>query len=390
MSETNQPSAGTPGHIDVMDGIRALAIVWVVAFHVWQIAWNRLDVWVLDWKLNFNHLAETGFSGVELFFFVSGFCLFFPYARAQLEQRPWPSLKHFAFRRLIKIVPSYWLAIVLILAYQQPAWLKEPTDLAWNLGTHLLFVQNWFHSTESAINGVFWSLGVEVQFYLLFPALAWAFARRPALTYSALCLTAILWRAAIEGNLHDDMRFWMDQLPGYLDLFATGMLAAFVMVWLRAKEFTTAWRVGFTTAALGALFMLDRLATHLYDDRIGNAFWPWTWQVEHRYHLALVFFVLAVGSARALGTWQRALAAPALVFLSTISYNLYIWHQLIAREMAYTWKIPAPATADMHADPTWQFWFFINAVVVAIAWATAITYVFERPLLRWKPGKRRV
>ncbi len=380
------PPVRIADHVDVMDGLRALAIAWVVWLHVWQISWLRLDVWVLGWQFNFNHLAETGFLGVELFFFVSGFCLFYPYARAKLEGGAFPTLGGYVYRRAIKILPSYWLAIALILAYVRPPWLWDVKALAWNLGSHLLFVQNLFHESESAINGVFWSLGVEVQFYLLFPLVAAAFVRSPIAAFAGLCLTAILWRAGMETWFRYDFRFMLDQLPGYLDLFANGMLAAYVIVWLRGKEATLrAWAAAFTAAALGALFVIDRMARQLWESRIGNDVWPFDWQVEHRYHLALAFCVLAVASSRAVAGWKGLLAAPVMAFLSTISYNLYIWHQLIARELAFKWHLPPATTADPHADPAWQLWFTINAIAAAVAFAALITYAFERPLLRGGP-----
>jgi peptidoglycan/LPS O-acetylase OafA/YrhL len=74
-----------------------------------------------------------------------------------------------------------------------------------------------------------------------------------------------------------------------------------------------------------------------------------------------------------------------MAFLSTISYNLYIWHQYLAREMAYKWHLPPAATPDPHLDPAWQLMFTLNAFAVAIAFSAAITYAFERPLLREGP-----
>lgn len=376
------PSPRTPDHVEVMDGLRALAIAWVVALHIWQLSWLRLDAFVLGWQLNFNHLAETGFSGVELFFFVSGFCLFYPYARARLEDRPWPGLRHYAYRRAIKILPSYWLAIIAILLYKRPDWLHDPAAVAWNLGSHLFFVQNIFHDTESSINGVFWSLGVEVQFYVLFPLFAWAFVKRPALTYGLMCAFAICWRAFVQDGYHDDFRFLMDQLPGYLDLFANGMLAAMVIAWVRLKpEGHWAFKTAATGVAIASLYAVSELARDLWVSRIGQPDWPWAWQVDHRYHLALAFLAIAVFSARALQSWKGLLAAPALAFLSTISYNLYIWHQVVGRELV-AWKMPPYNSADPHGDPVWAFWFTLNAIALSIALAALITYAFERPLLK--------
>ncbi len=96
---------------------------------------------------------------------------------------------------------------------------------------HLLFIHNWFGVTNASIDGVMWSLGVEIQFYVLFPLLVLAFVRRPLTTTFALFAIANVWR--IWCMLSPDHYYYeqrLAQLPGYIDFFAAGMLGAYAYV----------------------------------------------------------------------------------------------------------------------------------------------------------------
>ncbi|MEB3198554.1 MAG: acyltransferase [Candidatus Sericytochromatia bacterium] len=379
------PATAPPAtdHLDVLDGLRGVAILWVLAFHVWQLSWLPQQLTIAGWTCQFTHLTETGFSGVELFFFISGFCLLWPFVRALRQGTPAPSWRHYASRRAIKILPSYWLSIVLMLLIARPAWLSDPAQALWNLTAHAFFFQNISPQAETAVNGVLWSLGVEVQFYLIFPLLAWAFVRRPAWTWVGLCGAAIAWRHGVQTWAHPHFHWLMQQLPAYLDLFATGMLGA----WLQGRRAPSApaglLARGLATAiALGALWAVHSYALGLWQVRHDGGDWPNGYQVAHRWHLALAFLLLTLASMRAWPFWQRLFTWRPLLWLSVISYNLYLWHQFVGRQFMYVWKWPVPATSDPHHDPVWQLSFTIVTIAASLAVAAAITYGFERPLLR--------
>lgn len=353
--------------------------------HTWQLSWIPNYVQFNGFTLTWAMIPETGFLGVELFFFISGFCLFYPYARHVLEGTPLPTLRGYAYRRAIKILPSYWLAVAVLVAIAPFATFH---DWVWQLGTHLAFVHNWWMDTENTINGVFWSLAVEVQFYVVFPLICWAFRRKPLVAWALLCATALGWRFYIDSQFPaGDAPWLLNQLPGYLDFFGTGMLAAYALTAWRPKLNRPWLCTGLAVAGFAAFGLLTY---DLYQPRYTMPFWPCGWQVEHRTYLALAFFVITLASAGAHKAWRVLLANPMLAFLSTISYNLYIWHQVIARYL-YQHHIPAPRTADPHGDPTWQWQYMLLAFGGSIVVSALITYVFERPLLKhglWWPRRR--
>ena len=113
--------------------------------------------------------------------------------------------------------------------------------------------------------------------------------------------------------------------------------------------------------------------------------WETAGQLYTRGLFALAFAAIAFGSLCAPRWWQLLLANPPLRFLALISYNLYLYHQMIAREMV-TWHFP-PYQGDPHFDHGWQISYTALAFVLTIVQAAIVTYAFERPLLRLpEPG----
>ena len=82
------------------------------------------------------------------------------------------------------------------------------------------------------LNGVLWTAAIEMQFYLFFPLLAWAFTRKPAWTYLGMLAVSIayLWGFALRNP--DSIRTTVNQLPAFFGVFANGMAFAMLFVWL--------------------------------------------------------------------------------------------------------------------------------------------------------------
>lgn len=369
-----QPDA----RLDVLDGLRGIAILMVVWWHLWLFSWLTPYINLFGHQYGVLLIVPgTGLMGVELFFFISGFVLFYPYARHLFEGKALQTVGHFAERRFLKIVPSY--AIALFAAAPLLGQFVSPLHALWQIVAHLLFIHTFWVDTWVGINGVLWSLGVEVQFYLIFPALCWAFRRQPVVVYLLMCAGAIgyrMWAAHID--VGDYVR--MQQMPAYLDLFADGMLAAYAFVWLRNRpnHERFAWLATLiaAAAAVGLYALLANLHTKLYIPNGYNA-----WQATNRPFfggLVAVFTVAALFSYR----WLHvAIANPFLRYLGIISYNLYLWHNVVMLYMLRR-RIPAPDTPDPHLDDHWKWIYTIWSLLISLAISTLITYAIELPILK--------
>src|SRR5947209_12564564 len=180
--------------LTVLDGIRAIAGLAVIAFHISANA----HIWDIG---GLGHLTVSilmaGDTGVILFFLLSGFLLFLPYATSLLYDGVWPSTRHFYLRRAIRIIPAYYVSLFLLTWLTHPEYLRPD-----HLNQFLLFLTLFMDSSQSTyqqINGPYWTLAIEWQFYLLLPLLA--LAMRPLVQHGSLrrrvgvllsCLLAVI------------------------------------------------------------------------------------------------------------------------------------------------------------------------------------------------------
>jgi peptidoglycan/LPS O-acetylase OafA/YrhL len=361
--------------LGVLDGLRGIAVLLVLWYHVWEISWLSPPWWL-------QFVPATGFVGVHLFFFLSGFVISYPFVRAAVARAPQPAWADFAWRRFIKIVPSYVLSIAVAYAIGY-AQVQPNASLFPDLATHLLFIHTWFPLRFGTIDGVLWTLAIEVEFYLVFPLIWWCFKRRPWLTAGIMILIAGVWRAALAQCCYSSLfTIYEENLPGYLDIFACGMLCAYAFV-----RWGNAWRASRARAAapfvaIAGIAMLVGLLQNLYDFRFNDQ-WAGVWQIDNRPLLGASFAIVAFGSLVSPRWWQLLLDNPPLRFLAAISYNLYLYHQLVAREL-FAHHFPPYGTYPQY-ERRWQVHYTEAAFAFSTAQAALVTYCFERPLLRISP-----
>lgn len=386
------------GRLPALDGARALFVLVVASFHIWQQSWLTPMITVGGWSQSLDPLLRSGYMWVDAMLLLSGFLLYLPYAEATENGKPLPGIGQFYKKRVLRIVPSYYLCVLIMLlfvalpkgSYNNPdgsfnAWYMERDLLAHATFTHTLFG---FSYTGSPLNGSLWTLGVEMQFYLIFPFLGRIFRRRPIPTYLTLCAAAVGYRAWVRTMPDSTLLF--NQLPGQLAAYANGMLAAGIYSALKRRMKQDAWtRALFTALCLGALCGIWHLARaqaamNGYENiRMG--------QMERRFAMSGLCALFMLGLLFGARPLRLIFGNRVTAFLSAVSFQFYMWHQVFAVRLK-EWKIPASVTETpwMSGEYSWQLLYTALCYGGALVIAALVTYAFERPIVRLftrkKPG----
>ncbi|MBD5653947.1 MAG: acyltransferase [Candidatus Eremiobacteraeota bacterium] len=365
---------------EVVDGFRGIAILLVLSYHTWLFSWYTPVLSFFGYAVPVDVLPRTGYLGVDLFFLISGFVLFFPHAERALASGVTSSVREYARRRAIKIVPSYLVALIATIpAVLAVAPAHTLGQLAGTFAQHVFFVHNFFDDGFGPENSVFWSLAVEAQFYLVFPILAVLFRKQPLAVATAMIASAIAYRYAVA-QCCLEVQTISRQIPAYADVFAVGMLASYAVVWGRTRLAPARHvRLIATLAAVAfacIAFAFLGSANAIQYDPGGRE----RWDLYNRTWIALAAGGLVVASCFAQTWWRAIVANRAFLFLSIVSYNLYLWHTLV---MIWMWKhgVPHAATTNPHDDDRWKAAYIALGWATSIGIATTIAYFFERPLL---------
>jgi peptidoglycan/LPS O-acetylase OafA/YrhL len=170
------PHIGPPGigmkssanRLATVNGLRGLAIIAVMYFH--QSDWRAIGPFIPGTDISLAPLLHNTWTGVNLFFVLSGFVLFLPYVNGRRSLATLADALNFWQRRFFRLMPAYYVAAVVLIAVTyavwNPDWLGPDALRVLTLG----FVFARYHFTPQA-DGAFWSLGVEVLFSLIFPLL---------------------------------------------------------------------------------------------------------------------------------------------------------------------------------------------------------------------------
>lgn len=162
-------------HVELLDYIRGIAIIVVLLVHTFSTVYGYFDLpwrgWFRDFSVPVSCLCflpfTFGVAGVAIFFVVSGFCIHISF---QQQGQRWGG---FFIRRFFRIYPAYLAALIfcVLLVMANTRLTFHSQDFWMQLLTHSLLVHNCNPSTFYGINGSFWSLAIEAQLYLLYPAL---------------------------------------------------------------------------------------------------------------------------------------------------------------------------------------------------------------------------
>jgi peptidoglycan/LPS O-acetylase OafA/YrhL len=310
----------------MIDVLRAMAALLVMVYHVTALGqWGRFSEAV--WGLPFRQ----GWIGVDLFLVISGFVITLSAAKAQARD---PAGFKWAFmqRRLRRLLPLYVLTCVIFVLLVRPEILSRPYSQFWlQVISHALFLQNLTPYTHGVINGVTWSLALEMQFYVaLVLSVGWLVRLGAGKTLLLLTAIAWVWRYGTTWVLPPGQAIphlqviYTTQLPGTLDEFGVGIALALVVHnskhWL-APLLARRWRNCLGWLVFSALCLTAAGAIFLPR---GN-YWSYFGMVVFWRTLLAIGFGAALAAMISCPFNAKGLLRPWR-YLGTISYGLYLWH----------------------------------------------------------------
>lgn len=379
--------------LPVLDGLRGLAILLVMQYHFWGLlpgiigrrSTRRLDVELL-------RLFGAGWCGVDLFFVLSGFLI----TGILYDSRHSSSyFTSFYARRILRVVPLYYvfLAIVLLVLPHIPGLarnlqleaLAKVQAFYWTYTVNIAQALTGLSAGIPVVHSQFWSLAVEEQFYLLWPAVVLSCARRRQLM--AVCAVLVVAAFALRCLfvLNDGFQVF-DSTAGYflLPCRIDGLAAGGYIALALRGEPTTVRRLariapfvaGTAVAVLAGLYLTQK------------RFFPADAPVQTVGLSALAGFfgallVLAITSRRD-RPLHRACANPVLRTFGKYSYALYVFHlavafQVMAHIGAQRWRQPV---AGSYVVTNVIFSTLATAASLGIAWLC--WYLLEKPILGLK------
>lgn len=372
-------AATIPDYVDTLDGFRAIATFLVLIFHYWQQSWVSMVLHIGPVSIDFTPIVSMGSLGVELLFILSGFCLYYPLAMHP-ERRLHPG--QYTWKRFARILPTYFLCVIVASAYQigkmHPDILREQF-----IGNMTLTQMMTPGLAYNRLNGALWSIAIEAQFYLLFPFLLPLFKKKPYWVMLGAFLIGETWRWYLRDIDHSQINWLMNQLPGMIDVYVSGMLAAHIAATLKrtlSDDQQRELRPMFTIATIMFILVFILVTMYIYELRYRDLPDNLSRLQMHTRKFVIVAFSGATCCSVMSCRWMHLLFGnPITRFVSTISYQVYMWHMWIALRLK-DFRIPDYVTERPMDDPAWRWPYMVLCCWLSLGVAVFMTYCVEKPV----------
>jgi peptidoglycan/LPS O-acetylase OafA/YrhL len=358
---------------DELEAYRGLAALCIIVFHTYQYSRQGQNLSTYVYEGTAFHSLFSGLHMSGVFFTLSGFLLFLPFVRAALSQEGQRSVRSFLIRRFVRILPLYYLALFTVWSWRFVDYPGQVTDLL----LHMTFTHP-FHPTYVFWTiGPTWSLAVEVHFYLFLagfgPLLYWLCSKvaRPQqrqmiiLTFLGLFFVgSIAFKWWVLQNPQIATINYLYSLPAKFDVFALGMFLAFI-VSLRGEQPLFGKNIARCLQLGGLTLLLVTIST--------SSLHP----VAHLFHAtAIGLGTILLMSSTTLGPrgsrLERALQLPALSFIGTISYGIFMLHEPLMIELG---RHSLLISSMPEAFPTNA----LTLICISLLAATLSYYLIEQP-----------
>ena len=357
-------------HVPALDGVRGVAILAVLLVHLeWRLSDTILDRVVTS-------ITNCGWMGVDLFFVLSGFLI----TGILIDTKDNPHyFKSFYARRALRILPLYWsfvafFVLVLPIVHTRTATMQlllRNQGWLWAVATNIWAARDGLNTIPYNL-GITWSLGIEEQFYLVWPFIVWRTSRVTLLRVCAgIIVAAFILRLAIASRWPSAAYVLM---PARMDAFALGGVVAILV--RRPRGLVYLKRLGLplaacATASIIAMYMVrgNMETADLSLGTLGYASADW-----------LSVSVLALALTRA----SAAFSNPVLRFFGRYSYAIYLFHYPVMIPMAPLTTWLGARSPILGTRLPWMCLSMLAIGGVAVALSLASWVLLERPFLRLK------
>jgi peptidoglycan/LPS O-acetylase OafA/YrhL len=363
-------------YIPGLDGLRGIAIISVILFHIWE---KISDGRILS---PLNMVFQIGWIGVDLFFVLSGFLI----TRILLHTKGAPNyFRRFYIRRFLRIIPLYYLFLVmiaLIMMYYRDINTKELIFLRKNIIWMWLYVQNIIISVESQsysynINHL-WSLAVEEQFYIVWPLIVFILSRRRLLLFALLMVIfpPILRYTLLENKTSWFMTYFFTLCR--IDSLGWGALIAILLYRGISLRLLAVVMSIFGIFGLSGLVVIYRTQGGLPFNGVLTNIYGFT--------CAAIFFaaiILAIANKTGAFFTTIFLENPLLSYIGKISYGLYVFHYPLLFVLQAV-ALPALGLGFLLSTGSGIALFSIIYVLACVLVASLSWTLFERPIMSLK------
>jgi peptidoglycan/LPS O-acetylase OafA/YrhL len=361
------PDASVPGpgrHFAALDGLRGLAVLFVLIFHIFQVeAEPASGLPRLAYKA-----TRIGQTGVDLFFVLSGFLITGILHDTKGTGR---YFRNFYGRRTVRIFPLYYGALIvatIVLPILLGHRVTDANPLA--LWTYTANIPGTF-GLEPQTFGHFWTLAVEEQFYLIWPAVVFAFARPSMMKVCVACIISAVFIRIGLLSMGLSANFFTF---GRIDSLALGGLLALAA---RGPVGMTGWRPRATLVVIGMAILI----APFYVMKTGS---HEAWLQVIKYSLLAVFYgavlVLAV-TTPASTPLGRFFHQPLLRFFGKYSYGIYVFHPFLIYAFALAKETDTTGALD---TTTAEAIRVLSIVVLSVVSAWLSWHLFEKRFLNLK------
>lgn len=312
-----------------IDILRAMATLLVVVYHSWVLTGAaNLSVPVVRTLIRLG-----GEVGVTLFFLLSGYGIYC--SLNNMNSKGGIGFVSFMKKRLKRVVPQYYLnLIVCLLLTSNAVYLAK--DHIWNVLSHFVFLHNFYPDWHGAINGVLWTMGVIVQFYIVAIPLHWCIKKNCHITAALSVIFTIAMKYVVFNALAPDYGTSYNFIAGRqlftsLDNFVLGMYVAHLMMNRKdSQKLSALWNnvIALFIALVGFVGMYE-VCTYGLTHGIHTANYSgYLWHSLVAVFLAVMMFGFGCVSLNAANP-----ICKCFLWIAKYEYGIYLWHIIMIRAL---------------------------------------------------------